>query len=289
MKLRNIWRNPRLTHLLCATFAIAIGAFYFNINGAPPHYTLVNSASLVVTYLFLFIPNPDQWPRRIIDTIVILIGLILLATKIWGVGLYGAHRWFTLYHFTYEPSMILLPCAVLLFAKQQNSYSTAGIVLIAIATAIQPDRSMAAALCLGIFTLLAVTRNKWIFISSCFATAAFVVTLLTPDNVPPVAFVERVYQSSMASNIAIGILIIISTMLLLLPSFLGLLQGNKENRGIVSVFFSTWLALFVAAALGNYPTPLIGYGCSAIMGYILSAMLLPSNQLIKIPETGSRY
>jgi hypothetical protein len=31
----------------------------------------------------------------------------------------------------------------------------------------------------------------------------------------------------------------------------------------------------LAAALGNYPTPLVGYGGSAVLGYLLSVALLP--------------
>jgi hypothetical protein len=31
-----------------------------------------------------------------------------------------------------------------------------------------------------------------------------------------------------------------------------------------------------AAALGNYPTPLVGYGGSAILGYALSLSVMPS-------------
>jgi hypothetical protein len=31
-----------------------------------------------------------------------------------------------------------------------------------------------------------------------------------------------------------------------------------------------------AAALGNYPTPLVGYGGAAVLGYLLSVALLPS-------------
>jgi hypothetical protein len=31
----------------------------------------------------------------------------------------------------------------------------------------------------------------------------------------------------------------------------------------------------MAAALGNYPTPIVGYGGSAIIGYALSLLALP--------------
>jgi hypothetical protein len=41
------------------------------------------------------------------------------------------------------------------------------------------------------------------------------------------------------------------------------------------VFGAAWLAVVAAAALGNYPTPLVGYGGSAILGYLISLIGLP--------------
>ena len=41
------------------------------------------------------------------------------------------------------------------------------------------------------------------------------------------------------------------------------------------MFGVTWLGMVVAAALGNYPTPVVGYGGSAILGYALSLSLMP--------------
>jgi cell division protein FtsW (lipid II flippase) len=35
--------------------------------------------------------------------------------------------------------------------------------------------------------------------------------------------------------------------------------------------------VIAAAAIGNYPTPLVGYGGSAILGYLLSAALLSAS------------
>ena len=42
-----------------------------------------------------------------------------------------------------------------------------------------------------------------------------------------------------------------------------------------AVFGTVWLGVIVAAALGNYPTPLVGYGGSAILGYALSLSFMP--------------
>ncbi len=41
-----------------------------------------------------------------------------------------------------------------------------------------------------------------------------------------------------------------------------------------AVFGATWLAVIAFAIVGNYPTPLVGYGSSAIVGYCLSAAVL---------------
>ena len=40
---------------------------------------------------------------------------------------------------------------------------------------------------------------------------------------------------------------------------------------------ATWLAVVAFAFAGNYPTPLVGYGSSAILGYCLSAAVLSTH------------
>jgi hypothetical protein len=54
--------------------------------------------------------------------------------------------------------------------------------------------------------------------------------------------------------------------------------GYRRDRASAApwlVFGAIWLGVIVAAALGNYPTPLVGYGGSAIIGYVLSLAALP--------------
>ena len=41
-----------------------------------------------------------------------------------------------------------------------------------------------------------------------------------------------------------------------------------------AVFGATWLAVIAFAVVGNYPTPLVGYGSSAILGYCLMTSML---------------
>lgn len=51
--------------------------------------------------------------------------------------------------------------------------------------------------------------------------------------------------------------------------------SNGKSRHARIVFGAAWLGVIVAAAVGNYPTPLVGYGGSAVIGYVLSAFALP--------------
>jgi len=62
--------------------------------------------------------------------------------------------------------------------------------------------------------------------------------------------------------------------LLIVPALAGL-RGAAEERAASLVFGATWAAVVAAAALGNFPTPLVGYGGSAIIGYLISLAVLP--------------
>ena len=57
----------------------------------------------------------------------------------------------------------------------------------------------------------------------------------------------------------------------------------KEERIVANyVFASSWLTLIVVAAMGAYPTPIVGYGASAIIGYFLSLIFLQSKPLERL-------
>jgi hypothetical protein len=58
-------------------------------------------------------------------------------------------------------------------------------------------------------------------------------------------------------------------LLLLVPSIVGV-RTDPARAHIHLVFGAIWLGCVLAAGLGNYPTPVVGYGGSAILGYMLS-------------------
>ena len=48
---------------------------------------------------------------------------------------------------------------------------------------------------------------------------------------------------------------------------------------------ATRRTLLAAAALGNYPTPLVGYGGSAVIGYLLGLSALPKTSRAAMAST----
>ena len=73
--------------------------------------------------------------------------------------------------------------------------------------------------------------------------------------------------------------------LMLVPAIAGYFR-DPDNRPLYAVFGAVWLAVILAAALGNYPTPLVGYGGSAILGYLLSLLGLPPRPASRIAWDG---
>jgi cell division protein FtsW (lipid II flippase) len=274
MKLSRLGDYRRLNGLICATAAIITGIIYLHIGGAPLRYSIVNFIALAIGAFLLFLIDPLKWRRQISDGLVVFIGLTLIIVAIWGISMHGVHRWLAIGSFTSEPGLVLLPLAALLFARRQNVFSTGGIILLAVAACVQPDRSMAGALCAGLLAMLPVKRNGFIIAACCVAIVAFGITLYLPDSVPPVPFVEGVFISAFTLNPLLGTIIVITTALTLMPAVAGLIKWD-EQKGVYISFIAIWLTLFIAAAIGNYPTPLAGYGCSAIIGYLLSVTCLP--------------
>ena len=59
-------------------------------------------------------------------------------------------------------------------------------------------------------------------------------------------------------------------------------QGARsQDREVFAMFGATWLAVIAFAFAGNYPTPLVGYGSSAILGYCLSAAVLSTHPSVE--------
>jgi hypothetical protein len=110
------------------------------------------------------------------------------------------------------------------------------------------------------------------------AISGFVVTMRSADRVAPVLFVEQVVQSAFAFHVLTGLAVVAGLATMLVPAATGV-GARKSGDEVFAVFGATWLAVIAFAIVGNYPTPLVGYGSSAVLGYCLSAAGLVSATL----------
>ena len=264
-------KDMRSVGIACAVAAVGSGIAYMMAAGAPGRYPFVNGAALLIG-LLLF-AAVDQLPARLRNPPVALaIGLALMATALFDVSGEGATRWAKLGPILIQPSLILLPMLVVLLARTREPLAMAGALLAAVALAIQPDRAMAGALAASLAALALWRRDLWSLAGLIGATACFAVTLLRADALPAMPYVDGILYSAFDVHPLAGIAVVGGAALLLVPAISGGGQGHRH----ASVLFGTiWFAIIAAAALGNYPTPLVGYGGSAVIGYLLSLSILP--------------
>ena len=261
---------------LCAASSVAIGAIYMLAAGAPARYVAINAAALMVGAVAASVMRRvSVRDHGLTGASTVAIGLLLLATAFYGIHLEGASRWIRVAGMSLQPSLILLPLAMVHFARERGWLSSIGLVIASIGLAMQPDRAMAGTLALGLTALFLHRREPPVTIALAAAIGGFAATLLSADVVAPASFVEQVVQAAFAFHALAGLAIVSGLATMLVPA---VAQGTRsQDREVFAMFGATWLAVIAFAFAGNYPTPLVGYGSSAILGYCLSAAVLSTH------------
>jgi hypothetical protein len=262
-------RNPRSVGLACACAATGLGLAYMAAAGAPATYLAVNALSLVAGIAAFALVNLSGRAPRLPGGAAAALGALLLATALFGAPVEGASRWVRVGGLSLQVSLIVLPAMLVAFAQRRDLLATVGVVLAAVALALQPDRAMAGVTVGALAALALFRRDRWVVPALAVAAAGFASTLLRPDRLPAVPYVDRILYTAFEVHALAGIAVLGGALLLVVPAVAGL-RLDPENRDVYAVFGAVWLGTVAAAALGNYPTPLVGYGGSAILGYALS-------------------
>lgn len=268
-------RRPRALGMACAIGAVAMGLSYMLIAGAPARYLAVNASALVIGLAMLaLLGRADAGARHWAGGAIAAMAGALLATALLGDKVEGAARWVNLAGISLPPSLILLPVMLVGFSRSRNALATAGIVASVLAMALQPDRAMAGMLALALIVLAILRPDRQVIAAAAVSVAGFAITLARPDTLSAVPFVDEVLYSSFDVHAAVGMAVLGGAALLLVPALAGW-SRDPANSAIYVTFGVVWFAAIMAAALGNYPTPIVGYGASAIIGYALSLLALP--------------
>lgn len=271
--------KPETIGIASAIAAVGLGVFYLVEAGAPLRMAAMNLAALLVGLAAFATVRMPRWRLGEAGAFILPgLGILLLATAVFGARVEGAARWVTIGPLSLQLSLILLPSMLIGFARDPRTAGASGIALAAAALALQPDRAMAAALLAGLAALALYRRDRLLLILLGLGATGFAITLVRPDELPAIPYVDQIFYTSFDVSPLAGAAVAGGACLLLLPT-MALWWSGSACRRIGLVFAATWLTIILAAALGNYPTPVVGYGGSAIVGYLLSlALLRPANE-----------
>jgi hypothetical protein len=274
MAVRDLWEGRGLA-LLCAIAATGLGLVYLGLAGAPVQMLTMNLAALIAGLVIVgSFHAREPISRPLAGILAVSVGAALLFVALVGDQASGVRRWVAVGPIVVQPSLILLPLLIVGFARFRTVLTAGGVILAAIALALQPDRAMAGALVASLAAISLVARDKKSLVCLGVATVGFAVTLMTPDVVPPTLFVDRVFRTAFSTHAVAGFAVWTGAVALLLPGAVGALLGRRD-RAAFAGFGACWAAVVVAAILGDYPTPLVGYSGSAIFGYVLATLGLP--------------
>ncbi len=267
--------QPRTAGIACAILATGCGLFYLLAAGAPARYLVVNSVALLLGIVaFGGFAGAASRVRRVTSAALLLSGLLLLGTALFGGAVDGASRWIWIGPLSVQLSLVLLPFMILAFARHSDSVGLVSMANAALALALQPDRAMAGVLAFSLALLAATRPDRFSIVAGSAALAAFAVSLARPDVLPAVPYVDQIFYTAFDVHIMAGAAVLLGSTLLLVPAIIGW-RRDPDHYHVHAVFGAIWLGCIVAALLGNYPTPVVGYGGSAILGYFLSLAFLP--------------
>lgn len=268
-------RRPRALGIICAISAVVLGVVYMAIAGAPMRYIGINVGALAIGLTMLaLLGRTVAAGQRWTDGAIIAMAGAMLATALLGSEVDGAARWVSFGGLAIQPSLILLPVMLVIFSRSRSVLATVGIIAAAAAMALQPDRAMAGMLALGLAALAVIRRDRHAAVALAAGVTSFAATLARADSLLAVPYVDQILYSSFDVHVSAGLAVLGGIAMLLIPAIVGW-NHDINNRATYAAFGATWFAVIMAAALGNYPTPIVGYGGSAIIGYTLSLLALP--------------
>lgn len=261
----------RSTTLLALAVPVVAGLAYLAAFGAPSSYLMVNGGALVVTILWMVFapPAPATVLRRVIIGVALLLMFLPLAT---GPALNGIARWLPLGPVTLHAGMLVLPALVVLAADEPD-YAPAILSAALLAAVLQPDMATCAALTLAAFGFYDATQD---WRHGVFAAVAFAATLVASINgeLPAQPFADHIVFRLVftAPLTALGLVAA-----LLVSFFLIAMAGPgapAPRKGLAGCL----LGFSFAGLVANYPSALIGYGASPILGFGLALGLLANGR-----------
>jgi hypothetical protein len=261
---------------------VLIGALVMAACDAPTSrwaVHLIVGALGLLTYRAL---RATTWPATpSTPWITAAVAVAWVASTLLGEGIQGVTRWSGIGPLRLHPSALLTP-SLLVFATQNLTAHPRAAHLLLFALqgvhALQPDAGQATAL--GVACAVAtLSRHRPTLGGGALATAHLGVAALAwlrPDPLDPAPFVEDILSRAFAYTPALGALALSALLLGVASPLLALESADSPRaRRLVPITFSAYLgAAALVTVLGEFPTPLLGFSPSIILGAFAALGLL---------------
>jgi len=203
--------------------------------------------------------------------------LLMLAFTLLNPGVNSVRRWVSLgpvqLHagFVALPVLIILAGAIARSANPRASWIASVSIMIAAAVLVfQPDASQAIAFATAVLVVLVQRRSPsridWIAAAVCVGASGL--ALSRPYSLEAVPYVEGIVRLAASSGAAWLAAAIAALMLLPLPFVVHYVKyrDHHEALGLAAYFVIVCIASFAAP----FPVPILGYGLSPLLGYIVA-------------------
>jgi len=269
-------KGPALALIAQVTATAAISLLAIRAAGAGTASVAVQAAAFLIGAMALWaasrMARPSRGPKLTSAAAILVVAVFMLTT---GVEMQGAHRWLALGPVLIHPASLLGAPLLWLVAQDADDVWSAGVAALTILTfGLSFDGAASLAFAVGTTGLLTAARGSWKTLAPLAALAWILAlwSLTRAQALPRVPYVEDVVPTVWAVAPVLGVAAVIALILLSAP----LLWMGWRARGIGAAGLAMagfWIGLSAANLLGAYPAPVVGYGASPVIGWLVAVGL----------------
>ncbi|UPM54883.1 FtsW/RodA/SpoVE family cell cycle protein [Gottfriedia acidiceleris] len=235
------------------------------------HNILIGIVGGIISFLVLL--RDKRTITKKTNIIVITCILILFLLTFLDNGLHGVHRWIAIGPLRFNIALGLVPLLIIqlssLIKLKPFWVPFVFTIFFTVLLLFQPDASQLTAFTIAIlFLLLNIKKNKSIQILLLIVFILLIIFSWSHlDQLAPVSYVEDIL--SLVKEMGIGwlVLAVISLFILLMPFFLFPPTSAKPLSFSLGIYFSISI---LSSFFGNFPVPIMGYGISPFIGYLIA-------------------
>lgn len=263
-----------LPYLLASVPALALGVLVMRASDVPAAVWGQNVAAWVAGALLCLGVRRTRasLPSSAWADLAALLTFGALVATLLAPGVDEVHRWVRLGPVRLHTAALLLPLLIVALERlaRVRGWWIASLVAVGMALALflQPDAAQATAFAgaSGVLLLPGVGRSapRWIALLSLPVIAGL--SWLRRDPLSPVPHVEGIV--GLAAHLGMGwaVAAVASLLLLPVPFFLAARGVGRRTGRALGVYVGITL---IAAFVGSFPVPVMGYGISPIVGYLV--------------------